>query len=118
MVAPRELHLKSDRSHDCCRVSPHPQVGLVTFASDCTLYGDGDGAEEVIAGDKLSDYNRLLEEGQTKGVLVRWLVFSSLSAVWKSRWGGGGGGGGWWAGDACGIVPRLPSTVILPKKNH
>lgn len=44
------------------------KIGLVTFNSDVTLYGDGaSGQPLTITGDKLNNYDVLLEQGVTEG---------------------------------------------------
>uniref|UniRef100_A0A6A7G8Q6 Sec23/Sec24 trunk domain containing protein n=2 Tax=Hirondellea gigas TaxID=1518452 RepID=A0A6A7G8Q6_9CRUS len=46
------------------KTRPKYRVGLVTFARDVTIYGDGTTAIEVVAGDKLADLAKLQDIGR------------------------------------------------------
>jgi len=43
--------------------APNRKVGIVTFNSEVTVIGDGTQAHEVITGDKLFDYDYLINNG-------------------------------------------------------
>ena len=45
------------------RVHPTKRVGVVSFASDVVIYGDGTSDPIVVAGDRLQDFEHLLERG-------------------------------------------------------
>jgi hypothetical protein len=42
------------------------KVGVVTFNNDVTLIGDGTQFPEIITGDKLNNYDYLIENGKNK----------------------------------------------------
>eukprot|EP01091_Cochliopodium_minus_P009235 TRINITY_DN222_c0_g3_i1.p1 TRINITY_DN222_c0_g3~~TRINITY_DN222_c0_g3_i1.p1 ORF type:complete len:714 (-),score=288.87 TRINITY_DN222_c0_g3_i1:43-2184(-) len=43
--------------------NPNKKVGLITFNNEITVIGDGTSQPVTISGDKLSDFDKLLEEG-------------------------------------------------------
>jgi hypothetical protein len=43
--------------------APDRKLGIVTFNHEVTIIGDGSGASQVIAGDKLFNYDYLIENG-------------------------------------------------------
>lgn len=43
------------------------KLGLITFNSDVNVYGDGSQEPQVISGDKLFDYDYLIENGLKQG---------------------------------------------------
>lgn len=45
------------------REQPNKRVGLVSFASDVLLTGDGIQESRVVAGDKLSQFDELMQLG-------------------------------------------------------
>ena len=45
------------------------KVGLVAFNHEVTLIGDGTEDPQIIGGDKLEDYDYLLENGTQQGKL-------------------------------------------------
>lgn len=53
--------------------TPDRKIGLVTFNHEVTIIGDGTKIPSVIAGDKLSNFDYLLENGvesQKKNILM------------------------------------------------
>ena len=50
------------------RMHPKKRVGVVSFASDVVIYGDGTSDPVVIAGDRLNDYEHLLAAGSAADV--------------------------------------------------
>ncbi|KAL6079565.1 Circularly permutated Ras protein 1 [Balamuthia mandrillaris] len=52
------------------RESPSTRVGLVTFNNDVTIIGDGTGVPQTITGDKLNQYDTLLELGKSHSNLL------------------------------------------------
>eukprot|EP01113_Clastostelium_recurvatum_P035404 TRINITY_DN4934_c0_g1_i4.p1 TRINITY_DN4934_c0_g1~~TRINITY_DN4934_c0_g1_i4.p1 ORF type:complete len:930 (-),score=159.59 TRINITY_DN4934_c0_g1_i4:32-2821(-) len=44
---------------------PNKRVVLITFANEVTVYGDGSQSPQIIAGDKLNDYDNLVKLGQS-----------------------------------------------------
>lgn len=47
--------------------APNRKVGIVTFNGEVTVIGDGTVAPQTIAGDKLFDYDYLINNGITEG---------------------------------------------------
>jgi hypothetical protein len=50
------------------RVYPQKRIGVVTFASDVVIYGDGTSDPVVLAGDRLSDFEHLIAAGASANV--------------------------------------------------
>jgi hypothetical protein len=46
------------------KAKPQVRVGIVTFASDVCILGDGTTAPVVIAGDKLNNEEALVSQGR------------------------------------------------------
>ena len=46
------------------KTTPERKVGLVQFSNEIVVAGDGSKPPEVVAGDKLLNYEFLLENGQ------------------------------------------------------
>eukprot|EP01083_Nonionella_stella_P114261 337626_1 len=66
--------------------NPNTAVGLVTFNSEVTVYGDGMSTHEVIAGDKLNDLDKLRE---IECIIQHKVKDNKLSdALWKLEEGG------------------------------
>lgn len=47
--------------------APNRKVGLVTFNGEVTVIGDGTKAPQTITGDKLNDYDFLIQNGISEG---------------------------------------------------
>ena len=43
--------------------APERKIGVVTFNHEVTVIGDGTQVPQVIAGDKLNDFNFLVQNG-------------------------------------------------------
>lgn len=43
--------------------APERKLGIVTFNHEVTIYGDGSKAPQVVTGDKLFNYEYLLDNG-------------------------------------------------------
>lgn len=43
------------------------KLGIVSFNHEVTVYGDGAKDSQVVAGDKLNDYDYLLQNGHDQG---------------------------------------------------
>ena len=46
--------------------APERKIGLITFNHEVTVIGDGTNVPQVIAGDKLNDFQYLMENGKTE----------------------------------------------------
>jgi hypothetical protein len=44
--------------------APDRKLGIVTFNSEVTIIGDGSKDPQIIAGDKLYNYDYLIDNGQ------------------------------------------------------
>lgn len=44
--------------------APERKLGIVTFNHEVTIYGDGSKAPQVVTGDKLFNYDYLLQNGE------------------------------------------------------
>ena len=49
---------------DFARQNPDTRIGIVTFNSDVTLIGDGSQDKHVVTGDKLNNFDELMEIGE------------------------------------------------------
>lgn len=49
------------------QAAPERKLGIVTFNHEVTIIGDGSKDPQIITGDKLYNYDYLLENGSTKG---------------------------------------------------
>ena len=47
--------------------APERKLGIVTFNHEVTIIGDGSKNPQVIAGDKLYNYDYLMQNGETQG---------------------------------------------------
>lgn len=45
------------------------KIGIVSFNHEVTVFGDGSNDPQIVTGDKLSDYDYLLENGIKQGKL-------------------------------------------------
>lgn len=52
---------------DMSKVAPERKLGIVTFNHEVTIIGDGSKNPQVIAGDKLLNYDFIIENGSTTG---------------------------------------------------
>ena len=43
------------------------KLGIVSFNNEVTVYGDGSKDSQVITGDKLNDYDYLIQNGEGQG---------------------------------------------------
>ena len=48
-------------------IYPNRKVGLVTFNNELSMIGDGKGEPSIVAGDKLFNYDTLLQNAQVEG---------------------------------------------------
>lgn len=46
---------------------PNRKIGLVTFNSEVTLYGDGSSEPVTLVGDKLEQFDTMLQQGVVEG---------------------------------------------------
>ncbi len=51
--------------------NPQREVGMVTFENELVALGDGSQMPVTVAGDKLHDYDRMLEEGKAIGKTLK-----------------------------------------------
>ena len=47
--------------------APDRKIGIVTFNGEVTLIGDGTHVAQTLAGDKLYDFDFLLQNGASEG---------------------------------------------------
>jgi len=66
------------------RIYPNKRVGVVTFASDVVIYGDGQQDPVVVAGDRLQDFAHLLAAGQATHIDAK--VDDSKDILEKKIW--------------------------------
>lgn len=52
---------------DMAKNAPDRRLGIVTFNHEVTIIGDGSKDPQTVAGDKLFNYDYLIENGATKG---------------------------------------------------
>jgi hypothetical protein len=46
--------------------APNRKLGIVTFNSEVTILGDGSKPPQIVAGDKLYNYDFLIENGTSQ----------------------------------------------------
>jgi hypothetical protein len=52
---------------EMAKTAPDRRLGIVTFNHEVTIIGDGSQDPQPIVGDKLYNYDYLIENGSTKG---------------------------------------------------
>lgn len=67
------------------REAPERKLGIVTFNHEVTIIGDGSKDPSVIAGDKLYNYDFLMENGSTLGSSLMQKKIKDTSAILSQK---------------------------------